>query len=1287
MFKRSTILPKFWLIILLSLPLFTGVFFPNTAQASNTANNAKTLTLDEAFKKICKEKLDKKYHHSFCDDTGLKDFEYEEINKDNNIELSSPARRLTNNDLTALFPNINKLLCFHSNTNVWDDQNFKMIHAWNNHTGKCELAEEPFSITQKLQAIGADTNACSAIIKTLDELDITNTTNTKLLALAFNSLDNCAQLSDSTQKATCEKINSNYKTCLGHINKLSDKFFHPLPTQNSTWEASSELSSFDFYDISLYAKYAYAVLNSCLRSNKTYCQNLNKNIAVNLPSLKANLNFNDYERLTTIIGLIAYGSSVEKDANINTAQVDNLSGVKIGNLPNLLANSWLESVNNLQEIINNKAQSAINFNRSNIEHGKIINFTCSNNNEYQIVRSIETANNRCRLASRLDFLMHQKSDIYSCSYLNSPENGANSLIRFCQADNPDIAKCEIATRRYIDGEAFLHENKTRPIFLETMYWNLIDNGRKNEAQVKWKRLTEEQKKYINHVVANPDTSPYVERNNCSLGTNGNEVQSQAQYDVVCKVEGGLGWAICGAAQGLLNSFDAVYASLSQNLPINTSVASTTSQVGDQTIKTATFTIWQYFVNLANIIVIILLLITIASYLTGYGLNNYQIKVILPKLIVIVLLINLSFAIIQILIDFSNLAGDGLYNTFLELTNLSEVDAKMTAANVQSDFWNRTVWSQALDVIFMAAMGLVWLLSSTLQLFVIAGREIILTIIIITAPIIAVLFALPNTQKITKLWQNGFIFALILYPMITLIFAISRIGFLVTYEHSQDLISGIFARTVLILPLLTSPYLMVKVGKNIPLAKTYINRVANFGRNFLSRSLPEPKPNSWRDFARQRRQHRRDLASRGELTGLSNLINPLRWPNSIRNQMAKRFNREEIFNTKVMASRKAHDRARLEAAELLRGNNDYERILNHYDVGAGRAGKRKSIRPDSNNSAGISKLLAQGMNHQELILSAALAKLQQEQELGSSANIQDFAHALHVARAYGASQAELQAVYNQAMTVFKNSGNFSATGDLKAMAQWNETHPDSNGNTWGGYSESDWNHTATDANGNRNDFTKLRMKTNRSDLIHQVLEQPLDQNGNKITLDSRVMPSGSLAAEVFSNEFNTSSSFEDAIRNQASSFSSQTFGAVDALLNQGLSYNALTANLNANDIADLNAFAAGTLNHSDERRLRDKIFRIQGHHINAATASSSNEIDLVAIQQMVVRSGAFSGNYNDLVGWSFRNVVILPPSTPPSIQTIQANHQNQAQQYSRYISSVVNRNSRYGRNTQSRKNRR
>ena len=247
----------------------------------------------------------------------------------------------------------------------------------------------------------------------------------------------------------------------------------------------------------------------------------------------------------------------------------------------------------------------------------------------------------------------------------------------------------------------------------------------------------------------------------------------------CANQGGaqsLGWIICpimsllgDAAEGLYNS--AVEPAL--NIEPKLFSDSDTNTAGA----------WGLFRNIANIIFVILMLLVIFSQLTGVGIDNYGIKKILPKLIVVAVLTNLSYVLCVLAIDVSNILGNsfqGLFEGMREGLNLT-LDFKdgtvignqikstvgsMVGVGVLSALVGMSggIW-EAPMVALSLLLGAIGVVISIFFLFVLlAAREAAIVVLVVLAPVAMVLYALPNTKKFFDKWLKAFEGLLLVYPI-------------------------------------------------------------------------------------------------------------------------------------------------------------------------------------------------------------------------------------------------------------------------------------------------------------------------------------------------------------------------------------------------------------------------------------------------------------------------------------------------------------------------------------------
>lgn len=193
--------------------------------------------------------------------------------------------------------------------------------------------------------------------------------------------------------------------------------------------------------------------------------------------------------------------------------------------------------------------------------------------------------------------------------------------------------------------------------------------------------------------------------------------------------------------------------------------------------------WETFRNFANIAFIILFLVVIFSQLTGVGIDNYGIKKILPKLIVVAILINLSYVLCIVMVDLSNILGNALRGLFDGLgAGLNpSLSIPNSDVNMDSEALTSTVITGVAILGALVAMGgMIWrnpaivlsLLVAALGvavsiffLFVLlAIREAAIVVLVAIAPLAVVCYALPNTKKLFDKWWKFFEGLLLVYPI-------------------------------------------------------------------------------------------------------------------------------------------------------------------------------------------------------------------------------------------------------------------------------------------------------------------------------------------------------------------------------------------------------------------------------------------------------------------------------------------------------------------------------------------
>jgi hypothetical protein len=198
-------------------------------------------------------------------------------------------------------------------------------------------------------------------------------------------------------------------------------------------------------------------------------------------------------------------------------------------------------------------------------------------------------------------------------------------------------------------------------------------------------------------------------------------------------------------------------------------------------ENGTYEAWNAFRNIANFCFIVLLLIVIFSQLTGFGINNYGVKKLLPNLIVGAVLVNLSFIICQLAVDVSNIVGNSAGDLMTGIAENINVDAggvvsfrQITAGLLTGatlGIGAAAAIGTAVVTLFTGGgwipllMALIPVVIAIIMFFVLLGaRQLIVITFVAIAPLAFVAYIFPNTKSLFKKWYSVFQAALVVFPV-------------------------------------------------------------------------------------------------------------------------------------------------------------------------------------------------------------------------------------------------------------------------------------------------------------------------------------------------------------------------------------------------------------------------------------------------------------------------------------------------------------------------------------------
>ena len=231
---------------------------------------------------------------------------------------------------------------------------------------------------------------------------------------------------------------------------------------------------------------------------------------------------------------------------------------------------------------------------------------------------------------------------------------------------------------------------------------------------------------------------------------------------------------------------------------------------DQTELTKSDTVrkhWGNFLTIANIILIIAFLVVIYSTATSTGgLSNYDVKKLLPRIIIFAIAINLSFYICMALVDLSTIVGKGIFGLLMggstgappQLIN----SAQKTAGVLESA--GIVVAMVAIAAVLVILVGAPIILALLAIVFALVVRGIALMILVIISPVAIALY-LFNNQGLSKgftMWRDNYIKLLLVYPLFMLVWGGTRVVSGLVNQGDQDGINALFVLLVETICLIT-----------------------------------------------------------------------------------------------------------------------------------------------------------------------------------------------------------------------------------------------------------------------------------------------------------------------------------------------------------------------------------------------------------------------------------------------------------------------------------------------------
>ena len=242
--------------------------------------------------------------------------------------------------------------------------------------------------------------------------------------------------------------------------------------------------------------------------------------------------------------------------------------------------------------------------------------------------------------------------------------------------------------------------------------------------------------------------------------------------------GAIGWLICPIVTMLSEVVDffmrwIIEDSLAFNI-FTTDQTNDNERTGAQMIRD----MWSGVVALANIAFAIVFLVVIYSTATSTGLKNYDIKKIMPRLVICAIAVNTSFWICAAISDIINILGANVRDFLLGMAG------GLNANGDHSFMFHIGTWTLGLVSAGLVAVGGLLIIfmnlgTLTLGLLLIVAlmqfRTVAIIALIIISPLAFVAWLLPNTEKWFKMWWKEYTRMLLVYPMVMGVWGLTAIA--------------------------------------------------------------------------------------------------------------------------------------------------------------------------------------------------------------------------------------------------------------------------------------------------------------------------------------------------------------------------------------------------------------------------------------------------------------------------------------------------------------------------------
>lgn len=263
--------------------------------------------------------------------------------------------------------------------------------------------------------------------------------------------------------------------------------------------------------------------------------------------------------------------------------------------------------------------------------------------------------------------------------------------------------------------------------------------------------------------------------NTAAGGSGTDCGIAPSSTVACNTTpdcgaGALNWIVCSVIMGAESAAVKVDGFITNTL--NTDVKGIFDNTAGGGSSQAYYTAWNSFRLLATAILLIGGLVMVVSQALGFEiLDAYTIRKTLPRLLVAVIGISLSWPLMRFVISFFDILG-------FDVRNLIYAPFSHLGGHINVQVGLLSFFAVGAAVVLMGFASLTLILTALMAVFVgfiiLVVRQLAIIVLIILAPLAIACYVLPNTQKVWKLWFDNFLGLMVVFPIISAFIATGRV---------------------------------------------------------------------------------------------------------------------------------------------------------------------------------------------------------------------------------------------------------------------------------------------------------------------------------------------------------------------------------------------------------------------------------------------------------------------------------------------------------------------------------